>query len=1448
MSTLKDAAALERLRALFSQHLQSPSVLNDIFEDRLASHQADQAAEVMNEFPAHGQWEHFLQSPNPYDPTDPPETRFADGGPVDTSYLDYGDYSAPNSLFNTPPSHAGGVGGPAQVYAEGGPYHEPGFHNLPNSMPQSGPMHYGSSGGLAEGGGVTSRLMSLIREELKKRPDIFWHGTPSGDLTHGVSGLHLGTHRAATEALETRIGRPAEGEWLGDRSYGDTLLSGRRRFLDAHETPTGINSVASLEDYLANTLRDDRRPLYSNGREVDLEDKPYVHPFSIVGPMANRPRSPYKDFDANERMQGNITRGNARRGLYYKNEAEDVGSISATVPGPSHVERVEIPEDFQPYADGGSVTSRDLIDELHRFAPRDWKYDTTDYGQPGVLESELARLKRHHFNPLSYGMEGADRLDSTLGKWLGTDAKDYWGLVDPNPHLSEDYGVPGALADSLSIASMGAGKKLAAIGQLALPALTHASMNLDSLIPAAYGVARRATGNDPEYPQGYADGGPVLGASLKLGSRLGDIGRYIAREWGQLPKARFDQAGDEANLERFNDPALRRMFDPAHSSLMTTMPPEAFEEFAKRMPSGEEQIPYQRWNNVPQTRATNKHYYAHPEEMNQDRYIDLLGKHIQKEGLDETPSLWMFKNQRNHTEIYDHEGRHRMRALSRLGDDSGLVTLRPTNSGELRRPFDERLEYLRDKYFPKGVDTPIVPQLSGERRPAARLYNEPFAEGGSVLTRLVRDIVGKPRTVNIPGRGDTAATPLRELEDISNKFASRRDAPPPITQYPDYDVEHAARVAHAFEDMKHNPSDPEVKRTYEALIDETMDQLRSADKLGLKFNAIKPGDNIDDAYRLAYPNLADKGQFSFFPTDQGFGSSPDTAGHPLLRKVGRVGDLPDATANDAFRVVHDLYGHFAPGNPFFDNAGEDRAFLNHARMYSRDALPALASETRGQNSWVTWGPHGEHNRGLWPDRVGDIIYAPQKAGMLPEWTHNDIGYKTGGVVDDVVSKIVKSWRTNKAEALDAEKKILNRGSDERADFISPPIDKRLQTVDDPRRIMYPKIYADPRDIVGWAKDRLVPDPGEEGPMYKLFGHTRQSLDELSRNNRPFDIPRPPSMRPFIKPEGGTGSDVSDQVLTNNNARRMLDVLELGRQDPDLRQMRSWYELGPLYDKMKGLGQTEKDMQAMNAKMAVMSPQASPAVEIPRGFMAHYLAGQGRLDDFVKYGALSPEQKRGMEGLPEEFLNADLGHKAHGTHVPNMWEHENLGRLWPSPKTHKVGTYLAASDPVLPYGEMPVADSHFTRMFGYPDVRTARTKAVLGQQMSNPEYGEAAPWWNKKVAAQLDERPRDSQALGWGLFGPATGVREIGSPKLELISNFIDEVARSRGIAPETARDQLLAREIGGHARGGSIDDDFLGYHSMYYADGGPVRRPDMLDLGYVSQYFDRGGYFRGTDG
>lgn len=268
-------------------------------------------------------------------------------------------------------------------------------------------------------------------------------------------------------------------------------------------------------------------------------------------------------------------------------------------------------------------------------------------------------------------------------------------------------------------------------------------------------------------------------------------------------------------------------------------------------------------------------------------------------------------------------------------------------------------------------------RLINMRRGLGRLYPE-----GSGY----QSVPGKPSVVDLPGIGRVEARPIPEVDRIAEQFRRRvNPMAAEVNSFAPLNPAFASKVASAFDAMKHEPYDPVVRRAYEALIDDTMSQYRAARDTGVDIRFLKPGqaDPYAESPALGYEDIVNNGRLFVFPTDQGFGTlNAAEADNPLLRRVGRVGDKDDAVANDAFRVVHDLYGHFGPGNPFFRAPGEERAYQLHSGMFSKEALPAATAETRGQNSWVNYGPFGQQNRTA---TGADTVYADQKIGKLPDW-------------------------------------------------------------------------------------------------------------------------------------------------------------------------------------------------------------------------------------------------------------------------------------------------------------------------------------------------------------------------------------------------------------------------------------------------------------------------------
>lgn len=88
----------------------------------------------------------------------------------------------------------------------------------------------------------------------------------------------------------------------------------------------------------------------------------------------------------------------------------------------------------------------------------------------------------------------------------------------------------------------------------------------------------------------------------------------------------------------------------------------------------------------------------------------------------------------------------------------------------------------------------------------------------------------------------------------------------------------------------------------------------------------------------------------------------------------------DNETNDRFRAVHDVFGHAAIGRGF-SRHGEEAAYQSHVGMFPPEAHRALASETRGQNSFLNYGPKAEFpNPGV---RMVDMPQWATETGPLP---------------------------------------------------------------------------------------------------------------------------------------------------------------------------------------------------------------------------------------------------------------------------------------------------------------------------------------------------------------------------------------------------------------------------------------------------------------------------------
>ena len=201
------------------------------------------------------------------------------------------------------------------------------------------------------------------------------------------------------------------------------------------------------------------------------------------------------------------------------------------------------------------------------------------------------------------------------------------------------------------------------------------------------------------------------------------------------------------------------------------------------------------------------------------------------------------------------------------------------------------------------------------------------------------------------------------IQAYNRKYSSIGLQPVIEGHYVKVDEDRARKIAQAYEDLPRISWDADIAYLVLGVeIEQQWDYAR--DYLGITFEPwTQPGQPYDNSAEMC-KDVAENKHLWFF-----------TGGdvHPFLGEKDKQG----LSLNDKFRAVHDLFGHSAEGYQFGPR-GEENAWLHHSQMFSAPAQKALTTETRGQNSWVNFGPHSSLP-------VTERPFAEQKAALLPDW-------------------------------------------------------------------------------------------------------------------------------------------------------------------------------------------------------------------------------------------------------------------------------------------------------------------------------------------------------------------------------------------------------------------------------------------------------------------------------
>jgi hypothetical protein len=333
-------------------------------------------------------------------------------------------------------------------------------------------------------------------------------------------------------------------------------------------------------------------------------------------------------------------------------------------------------------------------------------------------------------------------------------------------------------------------------------------------------------------------------------------------------------------------------------------------------------------------------------------------------------------------------------------------------SGTEPASYDQYLKTLRERgtiyertgatpggggIFAAGVERPIRRPVT--RRGARKAGTEQYSistrggagagdGGGGIGTRATAPLRGTP---SVPGFNGPDSRLVTVAEDYAKSIGIelRRQS-----EYATVDDDRGKRIADAYEAMPHAPDDPAVKEAYDNLIRQTTAQYNALVNAGYKFWFIDPKIPGNEAYASspynALRDIRNNQQMGVFPTLVGFGSGDAAADtNRMLEETGIEwprgglnGRMGKVLANDLFRAVHDAFGHGLEGAGF-RGRGEENAWQAHVRLFTGSAVGAITSETRGQNSWLNYGPYGQANRKA---STADTVFAEQKTGLMPEWT------------------------------------------------------------------------------------------------------------------------------------------------------------------------------------------------------------------------------------------------------------------------------------------------------------------------------------------------------------------------------------------------------------------------------------------------------------------------------
>lgn len=373
-------------------------------------------------------------------------------------------------------------------------------------------------------------------------------------------------------------------------------------------------------------------------------------------------------------------------------------------------------------------------------------------------------------------------------------------------------------------------------------------------------------------------------------------------------------------------------------------------------------------------------------------------------------------------------------------------------SDELQSKIFEFTELFNEEY--KGVLTRLGKQQIPGVVPGNRLFNEPLPDASKIAAKFMGDKFVNP-------------TPITTIDKTLSK-----------------------RISDAYEQMKHDPTSPDVKTAYEAMINETLEQYNAIVEEGysIELSEVEPYSSSEQMLE----DLRVNKNMKVMSTMYGYGDTKITEEDLLSNPLLATTELKDTNGkkllvNDVFRFVHDFFGHAELGNGF-GPIGEENAWRIHSQMYSPLARRAMTTETRGQNSYVNFSGVNDEAFKLRNEarklrsegkteqaaeisrKVSEMVkFAKQKIGLLPEEfsetsvdTSNNYGISSP-VYAQKQNETDEQW-TNRLRG-----EVWARMIGEEGDRIASEVEKELGLE---KGSIMSKIKQWLNDLVNWIKNNL----------------------------------------------------------------------------------------------------------------------------------------------------------------------------------------------------------------------------------------------------------------------------------------------------------------------------------------------------------------------------------------